>query len=110
MPSPARSRKRFDRSIQDVMELCGDEWKQIAAYVHSICGVQLDGSKRYLIEGRLSNLVRQTASHSYAALCQKAGADATGKLQSAIIDAITTGETSFFRDQSPYELLRLKIL
>jgi chemotaxis protein methyltransferase CheR len=93
-----------------VMELCGDEWKQIAAYVHSICGVQLDGSKRYLIESRLSNLVRQSASHSYAALCQKASADATGELQGAIIDAITTGETSFFRDQSPYELLRMKLL
>lgn len=93
-----------------MVELCGDEWKQIAAYVYSICGVQLNASKRYLIESRLSHLVRQTSSHSYAALCQKAGADGSGELQGAIIDAITTGETSFFRDQSPYELLRTRLL
>jgi len=93
-----------------MVALCGDEWKLIAGYVHSICGVQLDESKRYLIESRLSGLLEQTATLSYAGLYQKARMDASGSLERSIINAITTGETSFFRDDGPFQLLRYKIL
>jgi len=93
-----------------VAALCGDEWKLLADYIHSICGIQLDESKRYLIESRLSGLLEQTASLSYTGLYQKARTDATGRIGRSIIDAITTGETSFFRDDAPYQLLRHKIL
>lgn len=93
-----------------MVALCGDEWKLLAGYIHSICGIQLDESKRYLIENRLSGLLEQAASLSYAGLYQKARMDATGRIESSIINAITTGETSFFRDDAPYQLLRHKIL
>lgn len=82
-----------------MVALCGDEWKLLAGYIHSICGIQLDESKRYLIENRLSGLLEQAASLSYAGLYQKARMDATGRIESSIINAITTGETSFFRDE-----------
>jgi chemotaxis protein methyltransferase CheR len=93
-----------------VVALFGDEWKLLAQYIHSICGIQLDESKRYLIESRLSGLLEQTASLSYTGLYQKARMDATGTLERSIINAITTGESSFFRDDSPFQLLRHKIL
>lgn len=86
------------------------EWKILADYIHSICGVQLDESKQYLIEGRLRGLLEETASTSYIGLHHKARMDSTGRLEHAIINAITTGETSFFRDNAPFELLRNKIL
>jgi chemotaxis protein methyltransferase CheR len=93
-----------------VVPLCGDEWKLLAGYVYSICGIQLDESKHYLIESRLSGLLQQTASLSYTGLYQKARMDATGLIERSIINAITTGESSFFRDVAPFQLLRHKIL
>ncbi len=79
-------------------------------YIHSICGLQLDNSKSYLIETRLSPLLRETGSANLTELHNKVKADLTNGLKRKVIDAITTGETSFFRDTSPFELLQHKII
>ncbi|MFZ0927770.1 MAG: protein-glutamate O-methyltransferase CheR [Syntrophobacteraceae bacterium] len=79
-------------------------------YIQSICGLQLDSSKGYLIETRLSPLLRETGSANLAELYKKLRADASNGLRRKVIDAITTGETSFFRDTSPFELLQHKII
>jgi chemotaxis protein methyltransferase CheR len=87
-----------------------DELALWSRYIHNICGVQLDSSKGYLIETRLGSLVRDTGSLNLADLYNKAKADHTNGIKKKIIDAITTQETSFFRDTSPFELIRHKVL
>lgn len=79
-------------------------------YIYSICGVSLDASKGYLIETRLGSLVRELGLGDLSELFYKVKADTTNTLRQKIIDAITTNETSFFRDTSPFELLQFKIL
>lgn len=78
-------------------------------YVHEACGVFLDGTKGYLIETRLAGLLRDSGSAGWAELLAKVRADMTGALKTNVVDAVTTNETSFFRDTSPFELLRHKI-
>jgi len=90
--------------------LRADEHRLLAGYIYSLCGIQLDDTKGYLIESRLGNLMTATKSCSYIELYNKAKSDGSGALERSIIDAITTGETLFFRDGAPYELLRRKIL
>ena len=87
---------------QDIDEVCG--------LVLDLCGVSLDETKAYLIELRLRELVRRTGCESYAALIQQARLTSERKLKQEIIDAITTQETSFFRDNTPFEALRNKAL
>jgi chemotaxis protein methyltransferase CheR len=87
-----------------------DEFKTLSRYVHAISGIYLDETKPYLIETRLGRLLRELQCSSYSELYHKAQFDGTKKVQEKIIDAITTGETSFFRDMSPFELLQHKIL
>jgi len=94
----------------DLPALRSEERKLLANYIYSICGIQLDDSKHYLIEGRLRNLVAQTRAGTYSELYNKARSDRSGSLERAIIDAVTTGETLFFRDRGPFDLLRQKIL
>lgn len=79
-------------------------------YVHELCGVYLDDSKGYLIEARLGDLLRETGSHSFTELLAKVRADLTQTLPRKVIDAITTNETSFFRDAAPFELLRSRLI
>ena len=86
------------------------EIKPICQYVYSISGISLDEAKSYLIETRLRPLAQDLGCSSYIDLCHKAKTDSTGSLQTKIIDAITTGETLFFRDNLPFELLRHRIL
>ena len=73
-------------------------------------GIKLDESKGYLIESRLGKLVEEYGCASYSDLCRRARADLSRSLERKIIDQITTKETLFFRDTSPFELLRHKIL
>ncbi|MCU0571712.1 MAG: protein-glutamate O-methyltransferase CheR [Syntrophobacteraceae bacterium] len=87
-----------------------DELKIWTKYVHSISGISLDETKGYLFETRLANLLRETGSSSYMDLHRKVTTDASNVLRRKVLDAITTGETSFFRDTSPFDLLQHKVL
>ena len=87
-----------------------DEFKVIAKYVHGLTGIFLDAGKTYLIETRLSGLLEEFRCASYGELYYTAKADASKNIQRKIIDAITTNETLFFRDTSPFDLLQHKIL
>jgi chemotaxis protein methyltransferase CheR len=87
-----------------------DEWRLLAGYIQSICGIRLDETKQYLVESRLSSLLEQTRCLSYGELYWRARAEVSGSIERSIINAITTGETSFFRDGTPFQLLRQKLL
>jgi chemotaxis protein methyltransferase CheR len=87
-----------------------DELVVWSRYIHEICGVSLDDSKGYLVETRLGGLLRETGANGFAELFYKAKADLTNTLRRKIIDAITTNETSFFRDTAPFDLLQHKLI
>jgi len=79
-------------------------------YIYDISGIHLDASKGYLIETRLKNLMKECGAVNFSDLHRKVTADFSRNLRRQVIDAITTNETSFFRDQSPFELLRHKLI
>jgi len=87
-----------------------EEMSAWAGYIREICGIHLDQSKAYLLETRLHGLMSEAGAANFSELFIKTKADSTAKLRAKIIDAISTNETSFFRDASPFELLRHKIL
>jgi chemotaxis protein methyltransferase CheR len=87
-----------------------DEFKVIAKYVSDISGIYLDDSKTYLVETRLSRIIEEIGCATYSELYYKAKSDPTKTIERRIIDAISTNETLFFRDSSPFELLQHKIL
>lgn len=93
-----------------MIRLQPEEHKSLAAYVYSLCAVTLDESKGYLLESRLARLVEEADCGSYGALLARAKSDSTRALERRIVDAITTNETFFFRDTSPFDLLRHKIV
>lgn len=86
------------------------ELKLISQYIQDISGIYLDQSKSYLFETRLSSVAEANGCKSYQELQAKAKMESSKKIEKEIIDAITTNETLFFRDKSPFELLQHKIL
>jgi len=93
-----------------VKKITPDEVKIISKYIYDISKIALDQSKAYLIESRLSELLKAQNCSSFYELYQRAKADLSKSLEKKIIDKITTKETYFFRDNKPFELLQYKIL
>ena len=87
-----------------------DETAAWSAYVYEITGIHLDESKGYLIETRMAGLMRELGAASLSELLRKVKGDTSNVLRGKIIDAITTNETSFFRDTSSFDLLQHKII
>jgi chemotaxis protein methyltransferase CheR len=93
-----------------VISLKPAEHRALAQYIHSISAIALDPSKAYLIESRLGPILPEVGCSSFGELLLRAQSEPAGSIRRKIIDAITTGETLFFRDTAPFELLRNKIL
>jgi chemotaxis protein methyltransferase CheR len=87
-----------------------EETKILSKYVYDISGVTIDQSKAYLFETRLARLMEEHHCSSYLELYHKTKNDLSRTLEQRIVDEITTNETSFFRDNNPFELLQHKIL
>lgn len=92
------------------IKITPEEHMLLAAYIKKISGIHLDESKDYLVESRLYKFLDTLNVKTFKDLYNKAISDRTGTLEHQIVDAITTNETSFFRDTSPFEMLKYKIL
>jgi len=93
-----------------VVKILPEEFKTFSNYVFAISGIYLDGSKTYLLETRLDGLLKELGCSSFSELYYKVQSDGTKRLQEKVIDAVTTGETLFFRDSAPFDLLQHKVL
>jgi len=93
-----------------MIKVTTDDIKAISKYILDISGIDLDESKRYLIETRLGRLIKEYECSSYRELCSKAKTGSNKTIENKIIDAISTNETLFFRDTGPFEVLQHKIL
>lgn len=80
-----------------------------SSFVKNICGNIID-DKAYLLESRLSPIANELKCDSWMDLYNKVRNDIGGTLKRKIINAITTNESSFFRDVAPFETLKFKIL
>lgn len=88
----------------------GSGFSTLRQYIDQECGIYVTESKVYLFENRLQELMKESKVDSYDKLCYKAKTDITGKLRERIIDALTTNETLWFRDERPWKLLEEHII
>ena len=79
-------------------------------FLEQACGIVLGDNKHYLISSRLTPLMAEFAAPSLSALLEQLKTDRHSGLRERIIDAMTTNETSWFRDAGVYELLKKNIL
>jgi len=82
----------------------------VRGVVLSRSGVVIDPTKIYLIESRLAPLVRREGFASHTELIQAVRSRRDDKLMWALTEALTSNETSFFRDGAPFDQFRDEIL
>lgn len=93
-----------------MLTLNQEEFQFISTMVRQECGIVLEDGKQYLITSRLAGLMREHALDDFHALCGQLKNSSSRNLKDKIVDAITTNETLWFRDQSPYKTLVEKVL
>lgn len=81
------------------------EYLLISKFIEDKCGICLEKNKEYLVESRLSDLLVETGCDSFQAFYSKARSDISGKLKDRIVDAMTTNETLWFRDEKSWDYL-----
>lgn len=86
-------------------------WERVRAFTYRACGVVLDEERHYLLDGRLQRVAQRLGFGSVEDFVSSAcspGADIG--LTEPLLDAITTHETSFFRDGRFWRVIEEQIL
>lgn len=79
-------------------------------FIFDLTGIALSEEKEYLIRERLASLLQKHRCNTFSHLYFLAREPGQRSLRNEIIDQITIKETSFFRDSTPFEALKNKIL
>lgn len=73
-------------------------------------GIVLTAEKEYLLDTRLMPVARKAGHQDITGLTQLLRTASTKELVTEVIEAMTTNETSFFRDIKPFNQLRDKVM
>ncbi len=79
-------------------------------FLEEACGIVLGENKHYLVTSRLNRLTKEFSFPTISAMLDTLALGTNVQLKERIIDAMTTNETSWFRDGYPYEILRHELL
>ena len=91
-------------------ELDEKSYNQFRTFLEQQCGIVLGGNKQYLVKSRLAPLMAKFDVSSLGELVTRTLSPIERQLRAAVIDAMTTNETLWFRDDYPYKLLQSKLL
>jgi len=91
------------------MSLSSHHFSFIRELVRKQAGIVLDDGKEYLVEARLDPVRRDSGFESIDELVERLLAGGR-ELITPVVEALTTNETSFFRDQHPFDLMRQNVL
>ncbi len=69
-------------------------------------GLDLSADKQYLVESRLVPLARKVGLSGISELVQKMKSGSAEAVTSDVVEAMTTNETFFFRDKTPFDHLK----
>jgi len=82
----------------------------IAELLRARSGLELGTDKQYLFESRLAPLLRENQIPNLDALANRLCKPSAENLISRVVELMTTNETQFFRDRSPFIFLRSALL
>lgn len=92
------------------MALSSTDFEFIRRLVLQRAAIVLEDNKSYLVEARLLPVARQEGLSSISDLVTRLRSSERGRLHEKVVEAMTTNETSFFRDFQCFESLRTEIL
>ncbi|HKU43561.1 MAG TPA: protein-glutamate O-methyltransferase CheR [Polyangiales bacterium] len=90
--------------------LLPEDYAYVQQLVLKHAAIMLSSGQEYLVRSRLEPIARQIGLADLTALVERLRKEPYGALHATVVEAMTTNETSFFRDVHPYETLRKHVL
>jgi chemotaxis protein methyltransferase CheR len=90
--------------------LNGTDFDYLCTLIRQRSGIVLDTEKDYLVESRLLPVARNEGLASLPELVTRLRMQSAKELQRKVVEALTTNETSFYRDLHPFEALKTHLL
>ena len=94
----------------EIRALTAKEYEQIRQLAYQKVGIDLQEGKQQLVAARLTKQIRFLGLRSFEEYYRHVTEDRTGKSLEAMIDALTTNHTSFFREQAHFDFLKSVLL
>ena len=91
-------------------EISSDDLNYVREMVRARSAIVLEPEKAYLVQSRLEPVAKSEGLQTLAELVQKLRQVPFGPLHKKVVEAMTTNETSFFRDLSPFQALKETVL
>lgn len=85
--------------------ISSDDFHFVSSLVHQRAAIVLGSGKEYLVAARLDALARDESLPSHLELIAQLRARRDPILARKVVEAMTTNETSFFRDRTPFAAL-----
>lgn len=92
------------------MALCSADFDYLCKLIRERSAIVLEPGKEYLVEARLQPLAHRTGHTTLTTLVNTLRTQPYNGIHQQVVEALTTNETSFFRDLHPFEALRKTIL
>jgi chemotaxis protein methyltransferase CheR len=86
------------------------DYDYLRALLKERSGLSLSNEKQYLVESRLLPVVRKAGLNGLSDLVAKLKAPGATMLTTRVVEAMTTNESFFFRDKTPFEHFRDTIM
>ncbi len=91
-------------------EITPQEYEAFKTFLQDACGILLGDNKQYLVKSRLRRVLEENGLNSLGALLERLKRPGRASLKEVVIDAMTTNETLWFRDNHPFRILQEKLL
>ncbi|OGT91954.1 MAG: hypothetical protein A2286_10230 [Gammaproteobacteria bacterium RIFOXYA12_FULL_61_12] len=82
------------------------QYSELCSFLEKISGIVLGEGKEHLISSRIGKVLRDYRLDSFSELLRAIQSDDNMPLRMAVIDAMTTKEANWFRDQSHFMMLQ----
>lgn len=92
------------------MAASAQSFQFVREFVYRHAAIVLDDGQGYLVDARLGALAQREGFSSVDDLVGRLRVGEAGELRTKVVEAMTTNETSFFRDVGPFETLRRSVL
>jgi len=90
----------------DDQQFTADDYQVFRVFLDRACGIVLGDNKQYLVANRMRRIMEDLQIKSLSALVERVNQQSPPGLKEKVIDAMTTNETFWFRDNAPFDALR----
>ena len=91
-------------------EITPQEYEAFKTFLQDACGILLGDNKQYLVKSRLRRIMEENKLSTLGDLLERVKRTGRCSLKEVVIDAMTTNETLWFRDNHPFRILQEKLL